>query len=129
MKFRASPANRPTRVIAALAVLALAATSVGVAPGPVGFAGGAISAAAICVLCAEGLAFVRERWRRRDKYDLTLLDDTRHYEGPSHDDPGRRPETPAWESEEDDVVYCHRCDVSMPTFHSICPKCGCPLGR
>ena len=80
-------------------------------------------------LCNEALALGRERWRRRDRFDLRLLDDTRPYAGPSRDDPGVQPEAPDWESVEGVVVYCHRCDVSMPTFHSICPKCGCPLGH
>src|SRR6476659_1087532 len=129
MKFNTSPANRPTRVIAALVVLSLVACRIAAVPTPAALVGGVIAAVALSVLCMEGLAFARERWRGRDKYDLTLLDDTQHYGGPSPDNPGYGPETPAWESEEDDVVYCHWCDVSMPTLHSICPKCGRPLGH
>lgn len=117
------------RVVAALVVLSLVAGGLLGAPAPAAIVFSAIAAVAFCVLCVEGVGFARERWRRRDKYDLTLLDDTRHYEGPSRDDPDRGREKPDWESEEDDVVYCHWCDVSMPTFHSICPKCGRPLGH
>ena len=131
MTCRRPPANRVTRVIAALIVLSFGAGIFAVTPMPpaLALAGAAVAAIAGCVLCREALAYSRERWRRRDRYDLSLLDDAPRYNGPSRDDPDQGPETPSWESEEGDVVYCHRCDVSMTTALSVCPKCGCRLGH
>ncbi len=129
MKFRTSPVNRPTRVLAALVVLSLVGCGLVAAPLPGAIVAGAIALIACAVLGREAFAYGQERWRRRDRYDLTLLDDTPHYAGPSREAPGQGTDKPDWETEEGDAVYCHRCDVSMPTFHSICPKCGCPLGH
>ena len=28
-----------------------------------------------------------------------------------------------------DMIYCHRCGGSVPGTYSICPECGCVLGR
>ena len=81
------------------------------------------------ILCSEAMAYGRERWSRRNRYDLTLLNDVESYHGPSRDDPNFKAETPDWEAEEGDTIYCQRCDISMPTTYSICPKCGAALGH
>jgi hypothetical protein len=31
---------------------------------------------------------------------------------------------PEEDSDERDMVYCHRCELSFPDTHSICPGCG-----
>jgi hypothetical protein len=129
MKFKTSPTNRATRVIAALVVLSFGAAILGTTPMPIALAGAVVVAVAGCILCAELWACCRERWSRRDPYDLSLLDDAPGYNGPSRDDPKRKPDAPSWESEEGDTVYCHRCDVSMPAAYSTCPKCGALLGH
>jgi hypothetical protein len=129
MKFKTSPPNRPTRVIAALVVLSFGVAIVVTTPMPVSLAGAAVVAVAGCILCTELWAYCRERWSGRDRYDLSLLNDAPSYTGLSRDDPGRDPDTPSWESEAGDIVYCHRCDVSMPASYSTCPKCGALLGH
>lgn len=96
---------------------------------PLALLGAGLTAVAGAVLCFEVWTYASERWNRRDPYDLSLLDRTESYRGPSRDDPQVDSEAPDWDVEEGDTVYCHRCDVSMPTAYSICPKCGAVLGR
>ena len=129
MKFKTSPSNGATRVIAALVVLSLGIGILVTIPMPAALAGAAIVAVAGSIICGELWAYCRKRWSDRDPYDLSLLNDAAGYEGPSRDDPKRIPAGASWESEEGDTVYCHRCDVSMPSAYSTCPKCGVPLGQ
>ena len=68
-----------------------------------------------------------QSWKNRpDPYDLRLLNETSPYRGESRDAPA---EEPSREAEADDLVICHRCQVSMPSHYSICPQCGVPLGH
>jgi hypothetical protein len=129
MKFRTGPANRVTRVVAALVVLGIGVGILVSSPMPAALAVSVIVAVAGGTLCMEARAFLRERWRRRDPYDLSLLNDLPGYSGPSRDNPIQPPDALAWESEPGDTVYCHRCDVSMPASYSTCPKCGSMLGH
>ena len=129
MKFQTAPANRSTRVIAALVILSLGVGILLSTPMPAAIAGTVLAAIAGVVLCSELWTYCRERWNRRDPYDLSLLDDAPIFTGPSRDDPGHTPAAPSWASEAEDTVYCHRCDVSMPAAYSTCPKCGTLLGH
>lgn len=129
MKFKTSPVNRAVRVLAALILLSVGTAGLVATPMPAALIGAAIAVIGCSVLVRELLEYGRELWRRRDRYDLAQLDETPLYKGPSRDDPGAASsETPSWDSEEGDVVYCHHCDVSMCTTHSVCPKCGRWLG-
>ena len=129
MMFRVAPANRPTRVLAACILLGIGLGIAETKPMPPGLVGVALTAVACAVLFFEAWTYGRERWNRRDPYDLSLLNHVETYQGPSRDDPCAGPELPEWEAQDSDTVYCHRCDVSMPTAYSVCPKCGGVLGR
>ena len=65
---------------------------------------------------------VRDRRSRPERYDLSELRRI-HVEIES------KSQEPTVESDPDEMVYCHRCGVSMSQAHSICPECGGPLGR
>jgi hypothetical protein len=129
MTFKVAPANRITRIVAAVAILGIAAMVHTPRSGPAAIIGAALAMCAAGILCIEARAYFREFRSRRDRYDLSLLIDTPGFQGPSRDDPEHGPLAPAWESEDGDTVYCHRCDVSMPDTYSICPTCGAKLGN
>ncbi len=115
--------------MAALVLLALSLPILTSLPMPAALAGIGLAVIAGSVLCTEIWNYACERWRTRDRYDLTLLSGTPEYKGPSRDDGSLTADLqPLWETEEGDVVYCHRCDVSMPVSYSVCPKCGSILG-
>jgi len=128
MKFSTAPANRPTRLVATLVILSFGVGMIVCTPMPGGIAGVALTAVGGCLLCSQLWAIAREKWSRRDRYDLTLLDNTSGYTGPSRDNPAAPREDPDWESEAEDTVYCHRCDISMPNNYAICPQCGSRVG-
>jgi hypothetical protein len=128
MRFSASPTNRAVRILAALVIISLGVGMLAVTAMPVALAPAALIAVGGCILCAEVWAYCLVRYRRRDRYDLSLLDEIPGYNGPSRDEPSSAPQNPDWESEEGDVAYCHRCDVSMPPGCAICPQCGAVLG-
>jgi uncharacterized iron-regulated membrane protein len=111
MLFRVGPANRITRLVAALIVAALGAPLIVPAP-PLGLSLFGIGMIAAIV---QGIAMWRER---RDPYDLSRLWETAPIKAePEEDDKERT------------MALCHRCGASMSAKHSICPQCGVPLGQ
>jgi hypothetical protein len=61
-------------------------------------------------------------WReRRGAYDLRLLREI-HEREMNRDEPEE-------DRYERDMIYCHRCNLSVPESYSICPECGGFLGK
>ena len=59
-----------------------------------------------------------QMWReRRDPYDLSRLFEQQTDEPEDTDDTDR------------EMIFCHRCGVSVPGTYSLCPECGGVLGR
>ncbi len=108
MLFRIGSTNRITRLVAAIVLLCFSAALIAVAP-PLALLAAIIGVAAACY---QGVQMWHER---RDRYDLSKLWDT--------------PDTPEEDGKVRTLAFCHRCGASMPTFHSICPQCGVPLGH
>lgn len=129
MQFRTTPVNRATRIVAALVLMGFGGLSVYGALFAERLLGVALLSTGLGVILFEAWRYGSERLNRPDPYDLSLLKDTPIYRGPSRDDPNDREEEPAYECDDENVVYCYRCDVSMPAHYDICPRCGNFLGR
>ena len=127
MLFRTAPVNRAARVTAAVVLLSFGAPLLLSRSILFMMAGLPLAGVGVGVIVFEAVQAVQRHRSRPDRYDLSLLKETEGYRGPSRDDPDDRPEIPAWETENGDTVYCHRCDVSMPATYSVCPQCGAIL--
>lgn len=114
MWFRTGPANRFTRLVAALLVLSFGVWLLFPLP-PVGFA---LIGFGLSLAVWHGIGLARER---RGKYDLGLLRAI-HEKELNRDEPEE-------DRYERDMAYCHRCNLSVPDTHSICPECGGHLGK
>lgn len=121
MKFEVSPPNRPTRIAAGFAVLAIG-MGIAAIPSILSMVGGiGLFATGLGIICVNAYQGVEE-WlhRKRDPYDLSRL-----WDEPLPDDSAT---SPPLGPEEDDLVYCHRCGTSMHGRHAICPDCGHRIG-
>jgi hypothetical protein len=85
--------------------------------------------AGLGLIVFEAWRYGRELLNRPDPYDLSLLKEAPTYQGPSRDNPEEREPSPTYECDDENVVYCYRCDVSMPAHYDICPRCGNFLGK
>jgi len=121
MRFEASPPNRPTRIVAGLALLGIG-IGVTTIPGILSTFGGlGLFVTGLGVVCVNVYQATSDWLRRRgeDPYDLSRL-----WEEPLHSD-----DVPdAMEEDADDVVYCRRCGASMSAAYAVCPDCGHRLG-
>lgn len=113
MIFRVNPTNRPTRLLASLLLAAVGGGLLSPWP-PFGL----LMLAAGCGLALyQGIGMWRDR---RDPYDLEGLRQL-HEKDLAQDEPEDEPY-------ERDMAYCHRCNLSVPATHTICPECGGFLG-
>lgn len=111
MLFRGGAANRITRLFAGLVLMAMGAPLL-LYRNPVALLLGlGICGAGLGAVIWQGVRMWRER---PDPYDLNRLWDT----------PPPEPDQPQEAFGDEDLIYCHRCGISMPETHSICPKCG-----
>jgi hypothetical protein len=113
MGFRVGPANRFTRLVASVLVMTLGFGLFGL----LWPAGVALSGFGFCMAVWQGVNIMRER---RGRYDLQSLREI-HDRELAQDEP----EPDRYER---DLAYCHRCNLSVPETHSICPECGGKLG-
>lgn len=112
MGFR--PSQRFTRFLAAVVLMSLGAGLMF----PFRFIGVAVIAFGFCLAVPQAM----EMWRaRRNPYDLSLLREIHEREA-ARDEPEE-------DNAERDMIYCHRCNLSVPETYSICPECGSILGR
>lgn len=111
MFFRGEPANRITRLFAGLVLLGMGAPLLLFRNPPIMVVGLAICGIGLGAVVWQGILMWRER---RDPYDLSRLWDT----------PPPEPDQPLEALGDEDLIYCHRCGISMSEAHSICPKCG-----
>lgn len=112
MWFRTGPANRFTRLVASLLLASFGVGFLFPLP-PLGIA---LILLGLSLSVWQGVQMARER---RGKYDLMLLREL-------HEKDVAR-EEPEPDRYEQDMVYCHRCALSFPDTHSICPQCGAIL--
>jgi uncharacterized paraquat-inducible protein A len=111
MLFRNSPANRITRLVAAVVLACLGGGLLGVVSPP----GLIMVGVGLAIAGYQGV----QMWRERpDPYDLSRLWDKPNL-----------PEEPEEDGRLRELAFCHRCGASMSTKHSICPQCGVPLGQ
>ena len=111
MFFRGGAYNRITRLFAGLILMAMGAPMLV-------FRNPAIVLVGLSI-CGIGLGVVMwqggQMWRERpDPYDLNRL----------WDKPPPEPDKPLETPADEDLIYCHRCGVSMSGIHAICPQCG-----
>ncbi|MCW3095469.1 MAG: hypothetical protein JWL77_1087 [Chthonomonadaceae bacterium] len=111
MLFRGEPANRITRLFAGLVLMGISA--------PMFLFRNPLSLLIGFTICGIGLGVVVwqgwQMWRERpDPYDLNRL----------WDKPAPEPDKPLETPADEDLIYCHRCGVSMSEIHAICPQCG-----
>jgi uncharacterized paraquat-inducible protein A len=111
MHFRMEPANRIMRLFAGLVLMGFGAPLFLYHSLPAMLLG--------LLICGTGLGVVAwQGWRmwqeREDPYDLNRL----------WDKPPAEPDKALEMRGDENLVYCHRCGISMSEAHSICPKCG-----
>lgn len=111
MLFRGGSYNRITRLFAGLVLAGMGAPMLVFRNPPILLVGVAICGIGLGVVVWQGV----QMWRERpDPYDLNRLWDT----------PPAEPDQPKETPDDGDLIYCHRCGVSMSEAHAICPQCG-----
>ena len=111
MLFRGGNYNRITRLFAGLALMGMGTWLIAY--------WNPISSLVGFTICGSGIGVVIwqsvQMWRERpDPYDLNRL----------WDKPAPEPDQPLETPADKDLIYCHRCGVSMSAIHAICPQCG-----
>jgi len=104
------PYRRWMRLVAALVLMAMSTALLYPFP-PLGIG---LMAAGAGIALYQAVQIWRER---RDPYDLSRL-----FEQPP-DEPEETDDT------DREMIFCHRCGVSVPGMYSLCPECGGVLGQ